>query len=80
VRELTQAGVRSWRKVFLDRLQNIAQRYPPRLDLPLEDLADMANTLVDGGIILSKLMRDREVLPRQIMLYRELVRAVFLGC
>ena len=33
-----------------------------------------------GGIILSKLMRDREVLPRQIMLYRELVRAVFLGC
>ena len=29
--------------------------------------------------ILSKLMRDKDVLPRQIMLYRELVRAVFLG-
>jgi hypothetical protein len=39
----------------------------------------MANTLVDGGIILSKLMRDKDVLPRQIMLYREFVRAVFLG-
>ena len=39
----------------------------------------MANTLVDGGIIPSKLMRDKDVLPRQIMLYREFVRAVFLG-
>jgi hypothetical protein len=28
---------------------------------------------------LSKLMHDKEVLPRQVMLYREFVRAVFLG-
>lgn len=79
VRELTQAGVRSWRKVFLDRLQNIAQRYPPRLDLPLEDLADMANTLVDGGIILSRVLVDKAILPRQILLYRTFIRTVFLG-
>ena len=39
----------------------------------------MADTLVDGSIIMSKLMRDREVLPRQIMLDRTFVRAVFLG-
>lgn len=42
------------------------------------DLADMANALVDGGIILSRLFEDREVLPRQVLLYRELVRAAFL--
>ena len=76
---MTQAGVRSWRKVFLDRLQNIAQRYPPRLDLPLEDLADMANTLVDGGIILSRVLVDKAILPRQILLYRAFIRTVFLG-
>jgi hypothetical protein len=39
----------------------------------------MANTLVDGGIILSRVMRDRNILPQQIMLYRDFVRAVFLG-
>jgi hypothetical protein len=39
----------------------------------------MANTLVDGGIILSKVLKDKDVLPRQVMLYREFVRAVFLG-
>src|SRR6185295_15411154 len=79
VRELTVAGVEGWRRVFRDRLAAIAARHPPRLAVDLDDLADMANTLVDGGIILSKLMRDKDVLPRQIMLYREFVRAVFLG-
>src|SRR5690349_11347967 len=79
VRELTVAGVEGWRRIFRDRLAAIAARHPPRLDVDLDDLADMANTLVDGGIILSKLMRDKDVLPRQVMLYREFVRAVFLG-
>jgi AcrR family transcriptional regulator len=80
VRELTVAGVEGWRRVFRERLMAIAARHQPRARVDLDDLADMANTLVDGGIILSRLMRDKDALPRQIMLYRELVRAVFLGC
>ena len=79
VHELTRTGVRSWRKLFLDRLEKIAGRYPPKLDLALEDLADMANTLVDGGIIMSRVLVDKTILPRQILLYREFIRAVFLG-
>ena len=79
VRELTVEGMQGWRRLFRDRLAAIAQSHPPRIAVDLDDLADMANTLVDGGIILSKLMHDKEVLPRQVMLYREFVRAVFLG-
>jgi TetR/AcrR family transcriptional regulator, transcriptional repressor for nem operon len=79
VRTLTQTGVRSWRKLFLDRLEIIAGRYPPRVALSLEDLADMANTLVDGGIIMSRVLVDKTILPRQILLYREFIRTVFLG-
>ena len=79
VRTLTQTGVRSWRKLFLDRLEIIAGRYPPKVALSLEDLADMANTLVDGGIIMSRVLVDKTILPRQILLYREFIRTVFLG-
>src|SRR5262245_33940548 len=79
VRELTRIGVSCWRSMFRARLEAIAARYPPKLPVDLEDLADMANSLVDGGIILSRVLDDKDVLPRQIMLYRELVRAVFLG-
>jgi hypothetical protein len=39
----------------------------------------MANTLVDGGIIMSRVLVDKAILPRQILLYREFIRAVFLG-
>lgn len=79
VRDLTFRGVAGWRKIFLDRLTRIAERYPPKIPVNIEALADMANTLVDGGIILSKILKDKDVLPRQVMLYREFVRAVFLG-
>jgi len=79
VRALTLAGVQGWSRLFRARMDKIAARYPPRIAVDLGDLADMANTLVDGGIILSKVLRDKAVLPRQIMLYREFVRAVFLG-
>jgi AcrR family transcriptional regulator len=79
VRELNRAGTSCWRAMFRGRLEAIAARYPPKLAVDMGDLADMANTLVDGGIILSRLFDDREVLPRQILLYREFVRAVFLG-
>ena len=33
----------------------------------------------DGGIIVSKVVRDPKILPAQIMLYREFARTVFLG-
>jgi TetR/AcrR family transcriptional regulator, transcriptional repressor for nem operon len=39
----------------------------------------MANTIMDGGIIQSRIMRDKSILPQQIMLYRDFVRTVFLG-
>lgn len=79
VRELTLAGVQGWRRIFRERLDRIAARYPPKIAVDLDDLADMANTLIDGGIILSKVLKDKDVLPRQVMLYREFMRAVFLG-
>jgi TetR/AcrR family transcriptional regulator, transcriptional repressor for nem operon len=79
VRDLNRAGVTCWRTIFRDRLEAIAARYPPKLPVDLGDLADMANTLVDGGIIMSRVLDDRDVLPRQILLYREFVRAVFLA-
>jgi AcrR family transcriptional regulator len=77
VRRLTLEGVGSWRRLFRERIERIACLYPPRPGIDLGDLADMANTLTDGGIILSKVMRDKMILPRQVLLYREFVRAAF---
>lgn len=79
VRELSAAAVLSWRQRFRARLELIAASYPPRIAVDLDDLADTLSAIVDGGIIISKVTNDTTALPRQVMLYREFVRAVFLG-
>ncbi len=79
VRTLNAGAVLSWRKRFKERLELIAARYPPRTTVDLDDLADMLSVIADGGIILSKAVGDKDVLARQIMLYRDFVRSVFLG-
>lgn len=78
VRDLHAASVLDWRKRFRARLDAIAKRYPQRIDCDLDDLADMLSAIADGGIILSKVLKDRAALSRQVMLYREFVKAVFL--
>ena len=78
IRELNADGVLIWRRRFRERFDAIAKRYPPRPDTDLDALADMAATLVEGGLILGRVLRDVTILPRQILLYRDFVRSVFL--
>jgi len=37
----------------------------------------MISTLVEGGLILGRVFNDVTILPRQVLLYRDFVRAVF---
>lgn len=79
IRNLNAEAVLAWRTRFRTRLDRIAARYPPRIAVDFDDLADMLSAVADGGIILSKVLKDNGALARQVMLYREFVRAVFLG-
>jgi TetR/AcrR family transcriptional repressor of nem operon len=79
VRDLNAQSVLQWRKRFRARLDLISERYPPRIAVDLDDLADMLSAVADGGIILSKVLRDPMAMPRQILLYRDFVKAVFAG-
>ncbi len=79
VRELNAAGLTAWRNRFTVRLEAIAELYPPRMNVKLTDVADMLSALADGGIILSKALDEPRALAAQINLYREFVRALFLG-
>ena len=79
VRDLNAQSVLLWRKRFRTRLDLIAERYPPRIAVDLDDLADMLSVVADGSIILSKVLREPMAMPRQILLYRDFVKAVFTG-
>jgi len=79
VRDLNVSGVLGWRRRIRERLEVIAERYPPRIEIDLDALADMALALIEGGIIISKVLRDKDALPQQILQYRDFVRSIFLG-
>ncbi len=79
VRDLNAAAVLAWRRRFREHLDRIAERYPPRIRVDLDDLADMLSVIADGGIVLSKAVKDSRALSRQVLLYREFVRVIFAG-
>lgn len=78
VRKLNADGMLAWRKRFRDRFDLIAARYPPQKPVDLDALADMATTLVEGGLILGRVLKDMTILPRQILLYRDFIRSTFI--
>ncbi len=79
VRDLTRDGMLCWRVRLSGYLKEIADRYPPKIAIGLDELADMLTTLIEGGLILGKIQSEPGLLPRQLLLYRSFVRAVFAG-
>ena len=78
IRKLNAAGMLAWRTRFRERLDQIAVRYPPRQPVDLDALADMISVLVEGGLVLGRALSDGSILPRQVLLYRDFIRSVFL--
>src|SRR5690606_28269342 len=77
LRDLNHTGAARWRTRFRERLGRIAKRYPPRVEIDLDVLADMPLTLVEGGIVNGRVLKDETILPNQVLAYREFVRQVF---
>lgn len=77
IRALNASGMLDWRTRFRARFEAISERYPPRLPVSLDALSDMVTTLVEGGIILSRLLKEKTILPGQLLEFRNYVRLVF---
>ncbi len=77
VRDMTRDGMLCWRVRFAGYLREIAERYPPKMKVGLEELADMLTTLIEGGLVLGKIQSEPGLLPRQLLLYHGFVKAVF---
>jgi AcrR family transcriptional regulator len=77
IRNLNAQGVLSWREAFVEHLSRIAEKYPMKIEQSIEELADMLTSIIEGGIIVSKVLDNGEALPNQILNYRSYIRLVF---
>lgn len=78
VRELNRQAVLAWRKRFRTEMNRVAELYVPREDIDMEDLADMVSSVLEGGIVVAKALAEPKVLSRQVLLFRNMLKAVFL--
>jgi AcrR family transcriptional regulator len=77
IQDLNAQGILSWRNIFMEQLEKIVEKYPMKIERPLEELADMLTSVIEGGIIMSRALDDRDILPNQLLQYRNYIRLVF---
>jgi AcrR family transcriptional regulator len=77
IRALNRQAVLIWRGVILAELERVAAVHPPRAGVSIEALADMILTTIEGGIVMSKALRDPKVMADQILLQRDYIRLLF---
>lgn len=77
IRRLNAEGMLSWRKLFLQLLREIVEKYPMKIEQSLEEIADMLTAVTEGGIVMSRCLEEKQVLPSQLLQYRSYIRLLF---
>lgn len=77
VREANKRAVLGWRQRFRRMFDEISEVYPPREDIDVDHLADMVNTVVEGGIVMSRALNEPRITSQQVMLMRSYVKLLF---
>lgn len=77
VKAANQRSQLAFRERFRGAFAAIAARYPPREPVDPGDMADHLNAVITGGIVVSRAMRDPQVLVRQMLVVRAMVKAVY---
>ncbi len=68
----------AWRARLRVHFERIAEACPPREPVDAGDMADMVNAVIEGGMVIARGMGDPQVLVRQVMLARTMVKALYL--
>jgi TetR/AcrR family transcriptional regulator, transcriptional repressor for nem operon len=81
VKALIAEGMLRWRQFFRSQLERAAAAHTidgsVSQDVSLDELADLLSSIIEGGIIVSRVFRDKMVLAQQIRHYRNYVRLLF---
>lgn len=66
-----------WRADLGAMLEKAAAVYPPRLDVDMAHLADLFTATLEGAFIMSKTLKEPQLVADQLGLYRDFVELLF---
>jgi TetR/AcrR family transcriptional repressor of nem operon len=77
VKAANHRALLAFRDRFAGLFAHIAITYPPREPVDPGEMADMVNAILEGAIILARGMGDPQLLVRQVLLARQMVKAIY---
>ena len=77
VRELNRQAILGWRQRFRSMFEEIASVYEPRDQVNMDALGDMVSSVVEGGLVLQRALREHNSASEQIMLLRSYLKLLF---
>jgi TetR/AcrR family transcriptional repressor of nem operon len=77
IRTRMEDAMLEWRNTIATRLQQVIEKYPPRVEIDIEALADMFCSTLEGGIILARIYNSNQALIDQVQAYRTHLRLLF---
>jgi AcrR family transcriptional regulator len=77
VRAANRRANLAFRDRFVAQFAAIAATYPPREAVDPGEMADMLNTVITGAIVVSRGLREPQVLVQQVLLARAMIKSVY---
>lgn len=77
VRAANRRAILAWRDRFRPFFERVAERHPPQEPVDAGEMADMLNSIIEGGMILSRGIGDPQVLVQQVLLARQMVKLLY---
>ena len=78
VRDLNRQAILGWRKRFRGMFEEISESYDTRQPVDLDALGDMVSSVVEGGLVLQRALREHNNASEQIMLFRTFLKLLFV--
>jgi TetR/AcrR family transcriptional regulator, transcriptional repressor for nem operon len=77
IQQINRDAALMWRRRFHAMFEEIMASHTPHEPLDVDQLADMVSTVIEGGIVISKALREPKALAEQILVFRTLVKLLF---
>lgn len=77
VQDLNREAILGWRRRFRTMFEEIAAVYEPRDAVNMDALGDMVSSVVEGGLVLQRALREHNSASEQIMLLRSYLKLLF---
>lgn len=75
--DVIRSTMRTWRERLVAKLDEVARVHPPRRDVHLPSLADQITVAFEGAYIVSKVVKEPEVVADQLLHYRTYLELLF---